>query len=253
LGIELLNKRQEGSVSFGQFLSLLEGLLQVAHHVEPGLGELVTLTFQQSTETFNGLLELHDLALLPREHLTHVEWLREEFLDLPGSGDDHLVFFGELVHTQDGNDILQRLVILKQLLNLSCSIIVLVSHDGGVEHSGGGVEGVHGGIDSQLSEGSAEHSGGVQMGEGGGGGRVGEIIGGDIDGLDGSDGTLFSGGDPFLQGSQVGSEGGLVTDGRGDTSQQGRHLGAGLREPEDVVNKQQHILVFFISEVLSHG
>merc|ERR1712046_241283 len=35
--------------------------------------------------------------------------------------------------------------------------------------------------------------------------------------------------------------------------EQGRHLGAGLGESEDVVDEEQHILVLLVSEVLSDG
>ena len=46
---------------------------------------------------------------------------------------------------------------------------------------------------------------------------------------------------------------GLVTDGRRDTTKQGRHLGTGLSEAENVVDEEQHILTFLITEVLRNG
>lgn len=39
-----------------------------------------------------------------------------------------LVLFGQLVHTQDGNDILERLVILENFLDSSGNIIVLLAN-----------------------------------------------------------------------------------------------------------------------------
>jgi len=45
----------------------------------------------------------------------------------------------------------------------------------------------------------------------------------------------------------------LVTDGRGDTTEQGRHFGTGLGESENVVNEEQHILAFLVTEVLGNG
>ena len=74
----------------------------------------------------------------------------EEPLDLPGPGDLKLVLLGQLVHTQDSDDVLEGLVILEQLLDSSGDIVVLVSNDVGVHDSGGGVEGIHGGVDSSL-------------------------------------------------------------------------------------------------------
>ena len=46
---------------------------------------------------------------------------------------------------------------------------------------------------------------------------------------------------------------GLVADRRGHPAEQGRDLGAGLHEPEDVVHEQQHVLVLHVPEVLGHG
>jgi len=50
-------------------------------------------------------------------------WEREErkaheSLDLPGSFDGQLVLLTQLIHTKNGNDILERLVVLEDLLDL---------------------------------------------------------------------------------------------------------------------------------------
>ena len=45
----------------------------------------------------------------------------------------------------------------------------------------------------------------------------------------------------------------MVTDSRGDTTEKGRHFGTGLGEAEDVVDEEQHILTFLITEVLGDG
>lgn len=69
-----------------------------------------------------------------------------------------------------------------------------LTDNSGVEHSGLGVKRVDGRVDTQLGDGSRQHSGGVQVREGGGGGRVSQVIGRDVDGLDGGNGTLLGGG-----------------------------------------------------------
>ncbi len=48
------------------------------------------------------------------EDLGDVEGLRQEALDLTGARHRHLVLLTQLVHAQDGNDILQVLVVLQQ-------------------------------------------------------------------------------------------------------------------------------------------
>lgn len=55
--------------------------------------------------------------------------------------------------------------------------------DVGVHDTGGGIQGVDSGVDAQLSDGAGQHGGGVQVSEGGGRGRVSQIISGHIDGL----------------------------------------------------------------------
>ena len=46
---------------------------------------------------------------------------------------------------------------------------------------------------------------------------------------------------------------GMVTDGRGDTTEKGRHLRTGLGETENVVDEEKHILSFLVTEVLRNG
>jgi peptide chain release factor 1 len=89
------------------------------------------------------------------------------------------------------------------------------------------------------------------MGESGGRGRISQIVSRDVDSLDGGNGTLLGGGNTLLHSTHIDGESGLVTDGRGDTTQKGRHLGTGLGESENVVNEKQHILTLLISEVFS--
>ena len=60
-------------------------------------------------------------------------------------------------------------------------------------------------------------------------------------------------GDAFLEVAHFGGEGGLVTDGAGRAAQQRGDLGAGLRETEDVVNEEQHVLVLLVAEILGDG
>mmetsp|Transcript_1894 Transcript_1894/g.4937 ORF Transcript_1894/g.4937 Transcript_1894/m.4937 type:complete len:420 (+) Transcript_1894:579-1838(+) len=91
------------------------------------------------------------------------------------------------------------------------------------------------------------------MGEGGGGRGVRQIVGGHVDGLHAGDGALLGGGDALLEAAQIGGQGGLVADGGGDAAQQRRHLRVGLREAEDVVHKQQHVLALEVTEVLGDG
>ena len=130
---------------------------------------------------------------------------------------------------------------------------MLLTHDLRAEDAAGGVQRVHSGVDALRCNVTAQNRGGIQMGKGGGRGRVGQVIGGNVDGLHRGDRALAGGGDALLQGTHLGGQRGLVTNGRGHTAQQCGHLGTGLREAEDIIDEQQHVLILHIAEVLCHG
>mmetsp|Transcript_16102 Transcript_16102/g.35688 ORF Transcript_16102/g.35688 Transcript_16102/m.35688 type:complete len:366 (+) Transcript_16102:789-1886(+) len=88
------------------------------------------------------------------------------------------------------------------------------------------------------------------MREGGGGRGIGEIIGRHVHGLHGCDGPEAGGSNTLLQQTHISGQSGLVPHCGGDAAQQRRHLGARLRESEDVVDEQQHVLALYVSEVL---
>jgi len=60
------------------------------------------------------------------------------------------------------------------------------------------------------------------------------------------------GGDAFLQRAHVGGERRLIAHGRWNAAEQRRHFRAGLRETEDVVDEEQHVLAL-IAEILGDG
>ena len=53
--------------------------------------------------------------------------------------------------------------------------------------------------------------------------------------------------------AHFGGERRLVTDGARRAAQQRGHFGTGLRETENVVDEQQHVLVLFVAEIFRHG
>jgi len=197
---------------------------------------------QDLGEAPDGLLQTDKLSGSSGENLCDVERLRHEALHLPRPSNGHLVVLAKLVHTKDGNDVLQGLVVLQQLLGVTGKEVVVVSNHAGVEHATGGVEGIDGRVNSKLGNGTGQHGGGVQVRKGGSGGRIGKIIGGHVHGLHGGDGSLLGGGNALLEPSHVGSKGGLVSDGGRDAAEKGRHLGTGLGESENVVNEEEHVL-----------
>src|SRR4030095_7947468 len=97
------------------------------------------------------------------------------------------------------DDVLQLLVALEDALDLPGHRVVLGANDVGIEDAAGGVQRVDGRVNAQLGDGTAEHRGGVEVGKGRGRGRVGQVVGRDVDGLHRGDRALGGGGDAFLK------------------------------------------------------
>ena len=76
---------------------------------------------------------------------------------------------------------------------------MLLANHLGRQDTAGGLQRINGGIDTQRSDTTVQNGGSIQVGEGGSGGGVGQVVRGDVDSLNGGDGTLLGGGDTLLQ------------------------------------------------------
>ncbi len=83
--------------------------------------------------------------------------------------------------------------------------------------------------------------------------RVGEVVGGHVDGLHGGDGAGGRTANAVLDLGQLAAQGGLIAEARGQLAHQRRDFGAGLHKAEDVVDQQQHVLPCVVAEVFGHG
>jgi peptide chain release factor 1 len=83
--------------------------------------------------------------------------------------------------------------------------------------------------------------------------RVGVVVGGHVDRLHRRDRTVLRRRDALLQLAHFREQRRLVTDRRRHAAEQRRHFGTRLREAEDVVDEQEHVLVLGIAEVLGNG
>src|SRR4029077_16832392 len=107
-----------------QGLGLRHRFLDAADHVEGLLGKCVELAADDALEAADGVLERHDLAVFPGEHLGDVERLRQEALHLARPVDRELVLFRQLVHAEDRDDVLQLLVALQHRLHAARCVVV---------------------------------------------------------------------------------------------------------------------------------
>ena len=71
--------------------------------------------------------------------------------------------------------------------------------------------------------------------------RVSQVIGRHIYSLHGSDGAVSCRGNTLLHGTHFRCQCRLIAYGRRHTAQQGRNLGTGLGETEDIINEEQNV------------
>merc|ERR1719507_456671 len=112
-----------------ELLSLRHDLVNVANHVEGTLGQVIVLAAKDFLESGDGLGNGDKLARVVGEHLSDLEGLGQEPLNLPRPRDLDLVLLRQLIHTQDSNDILKGLVVLQQLLDVTGNTVVLSSEN----------------------------------------------------------------------------------------------------------------------------
>ena len=125
-----------------------------------------------------------------------------------------------------------------------------LADDLGRQDVGGRRQRVDGRVDAERRDLAGELRRGVEVGERRERRGVGVVVGGHVHGLQRRDRTTLRRGDALLQLAHLVGERRLVTHRRRHAAEQRRHLGAGLHEPEDVVDEQQHVLVLHVAEVL---
>src|SRR3546814_2584586 len=77
-----------------------------------------------------------------------------------------LVLFRQLVHAQDRDDVLQRLVFLQRFLNAAGGLVMLLPDDARLQHAAGRIERVDRRIDAELRNRAVEVGRRVQVSEG---------------------------------------------------------------------------------------
>ena len=84
------------------------------------------------------------------------------------------------------------------------------------------------------------------------GGRVRQVVGRYVHGLNGRNSPGLGVGNALLQLRQLGGQRGLVAQARRHLAQQARYFHPRLNETEDVVNQQQYIALLLVAEVFGH-
>src|SRR5215210_6227594 len=199
------------------------------------------------------LVEVDEFAFEAGELLGDEERLGEEALEAPGPADDDLVLLRELVYAEDGDDVLQLLVALQDVLDLLGHLVVLVAEHTRVEECRRRAERVDRWIDALGREGPREFDRRVEVGEHRERRGVGKVVGRHVDGLEARDRPFLRRGNALLERTHFCSQGRLVADLRGHASHEGRDLVTRLDEAEDVIDEEEHVLAKLLAEVLGQG
>jgi hypothetical protein len=104
--------------------------------------------FDDLLEGADRLVELDELAFEAGELLGDEERLGEKALEAPGPADDDLVLLRELIYAEDGDDVLQLLVALQDVLYLLGHLVVLIADHRRVEDGRGRAQRVDRGVDA---------------------------------------------------------------------------------------------------------
>ncbi len=233
-------------------LRLFDGFFDAADHVESLFGQMIVFTFDNRLEAGNGLFQGDVFAGRAGKHFSDEEGLRQEALDFTGTRHGQLVFRRQFVHTQNRDDVAQFLVLLQRALHRTGHAVVLLAHHLRVENTRGRIERIHRRVNTQFGNLTRQHQGCVQVGKGGGGRRVGQVIRRHVHGLERGDRAGARRGDALLQAAHFVSQRRLVAHRGRHPAQQRGHFGTGQGVTVDVVDEQQHVAAF-VTEVLSHG
>ena len=108
-------------------------------------------------------------------------------------------------------------------------------------------------IDAQRRDVTAQHRGGVQVGERRVRRGVGDVVCRHVDRLQRGDRAPLRGRDALLELAHLVGQRRLIAHRARHAPEQRGDLRASLGEPEDVVHEQQHVLALHVAEVFGHG
>src|SRR4030095_6586660 len=110
-------------------ISALPDLLDAALHVKVVFRDIVVLAVEDLLERAHRVPDRHLPSFASREHLRRAERLAEETLNLARTEDGLFVFWRQLVHPEDRDDVLEVLESLQHLLHAASGVVVLLSDD----------------------------------------------------------------------------------------------------------------------------
>src|ERR1700730_8901169 len=142
-GVTMMSSMASGSIFFLRFglrvalhsFSLLQGLINRAHHVKSLLRNIVVLAFHNFLEAPNRVFDLHVFPFQPGKLRSYEHRLRKEFFDFAGARYGALIVVGKFFNTENGDDVLQILVALQNGFHAASHRIMFGAHDARIENA----------------------------------------------------------------------------------------------------------------------
>jgi len=110
------------------------------------------LAFNDFFEALYSVGDLHVAAGGAGELLGDMEWLRQEALDLASPRDREFLLLAQLVHAENGDDVLQIFVSLQRLLYRLSDVVVFLADDARIENPRSRSQGINRGINPDFGE-----------------------------------------------------------------------------------------------------
>src|SRR5690625_3793360 len=148
---------------------------------------------------------------------------------------------------------MQFLVLLQNLLDTIYDVVVLLTDVLRVKNTRSRFQWVNRWVEATRGQITSQVRGRIQVREHVGWCRVSVVVRWHVHSLHRGNRVTAGRGNAFLQDTHLVSQVWLVPCRRRHTAQQRRYLHTGLREAENVVNEQQHVLFLDVTEVLGHG
>ena len=190
----------------------------------------------------NRLLKTHVAALASGVQLGGEERLGEKILQLTRAVKHDALRPRELFFADDGDDPLQLVAFLEMLQRPLRDLDMMLADDLHAQHARGGLQRIHGRIQSPLDVQAGERQDGIQMRKDGDHGRIGHVIRRHIDRFHRGDAGAPMRTDALMKLADLAGQRRLIAGFGRDPPQQGGELAARLGESKDVVHEQQDIL-----------
>merc|ERR1711881_378445 len=124
---------------------------------------LSQFTSENFTETNFSVFKSYVTAGSTGESFSYCEWLREKTLDFTGTLYGEFFFSRQFSHTENGDDILEGFVILKDFFHIAGNTVMFNTDNVGVHNTGGGFEWIDSWVDTDFCDLTGQYSSSVQM------------------------------------------------------------------------------------------